>query len=134
MLPVSHFSPFRTIAAAASLAVAGCAGQDAMNTERMLAAAGFQMKLAQTSEQNAQLEAFEPQRKLVPRSHDGAVRFVYADAKYCKCLYAGSEKANQRFQQMAYRQQLAETREATADAEEAAAMNWGAWGGWGPWW
>jgi hypothetical protein len=61
------------------------------------------------------------------------LRYVWADAKYCKCLYAGSEKAYQRFQKLAIQQKLAaEQREAAQDNADAA-MNWGAYGAWGAW-
>lgn len=121
-------------ATAVSVSLVGCAGQTAMETERRLAAAGFQMKLAQTPELQAQLEAFEPQRELVPRAHDGDVRFVYADAKYCHCLYVGSQPAYRRYQRLTFAKEIVDERRMTAEANEAAAMDWGAWGAWGPWW
>ena len=124
------------LTAAGLLAVAGCAsvmGRGAIDTERTLAAAGFQMKLADTPEKLAHLQTLAPQRKLVAHSQAGELRYVWADAKYCKCLYAGSEKAYQRFQKLAIQQKLAaEQREAAQDNADAA-MDWGAYGGWGPW-
>jgi hypothetical protein len=113
------------LAAAALLASAGCASTIEDN-ERTLAAAGFQMKFAKTPEQIAKVEAL-PQRTLTPTpGPDGENRFVYADAKYCKCVYVGTEKAYDRYQKLSARQQIAEN-------EEMASMNWGAWDGWGPW-
>jgi len=107
------------------LVAAGCASTVEDN-ERTLAAAGFQMKFAKTPAQIAKAEAL-PQRTLTPTpGPDGANRFVYADAKYCKCIYVGTEKAYDRYQKLSVKQQIAEN-------EEAASMNWGAWGGWGPW-
>jgi hypothetical protein len=123
--------------AASLLAVAGCAsimGRGAIDTERTLAAAGFQMKLADTPEKLAHLQTLAPQRKLVPHSQDGEMRYVWADAKYCKCLYAGSELAYQRYQKLAIQQKLADEQRDAALANEDAAMNWGMYGGWGPWW
>jgi hypothetical protein len=122
-----------------SLALAACApsqktlNERAMETERVLAAAGFQMKLADTPQQLAHLQAL-PQRTLVPRKHDDSVRYVYADATTCKCLYAGSEKAYQRYQQLALKHQEAQDRLRAAQMNEAASMDWGIWGPWGPWW
>jgi len=113
------------LAAAALLASAGCASTIEDN-ERTLAAAGFQMKFAKTPAQIAKVEAL-PQRTLTPTpGPDGANRFVYADAKYCKCVYVGTEKAYDRYQKLSVKKQIAEN-------EEMASMNWGAWGGWGPW-
>jgi hypothetical protein len=106
----------------------GCASiekSDAMATERELAAAGFQMKFAKTSEQIAKAGSL-PQRKLTRTSGpDGKPRFVWADATDCKCIYVGSEAAYDRYQKLATTQQIAEE-------NEMASMNWGAWGGWGP--
>ena len=99
---------------------------DAMDTERTLAAAGFQMKFAKTPEQIAKVTAL-PQRKLTPTpGPNGGNHFVWADAKYCKCIYAGTDAAYGRFQKLSINKQIAAN-------EQAASMNWGAWGGWGPW-
>ena len=105
----------------------GCASTEAADAERTLAAANFQMKYARTPQQMTKVESL-PQRKLTPvPGPDGENRFVYADAKYCKCVYVGTEAAYDRYQKLAVKQRIAEN-------EEAASMNWGAWGGWGPWW
>jgi hypothetical protein len=117
------------LAPVALLAVAGCAliqRSDAMDGERLLAAAGFQMKFATTPEQIAKVNTL-PQRKLTRTpGPDGQNRFVYADSKFCKCVYVGTEAAYDRYQRLEVRRELAED-------EEAASMNWDAWGPWGPW-
>lgn len=109
------------------LAGTGCAAfqrSNAMDTERLLAAAGFRMNLANTPDRMAEAETL-PQRKLTTVAHsDGSPRWVYADAKFCKCLYVGSDKAYDRFQKLSVKTQVAEE-------EEDASLNWGAWG---PWW
>jgi hypothetical protein len=56
------------------LSLAGCAAlqaEDARATERMLAAAGFQMKAADPPEKVAHLQALAP-RKIVRRERNGA--------------------------------------------------------------
>ena len=121
------------LAIAGLLAVAGCASRIAMDTERTLAAAGFHMKLADTPEKLAHLQTLEPQRRLVPHSQDGETRYVWADAKYCKCLYAGSEQAYQRYQNLAIQQKLANEQMEAAEANEDASMNWDMYGEWGRW-
>jgi hypothetical protein len=117
------------LAVFALLVSSGCAAiqkSDAMDTERTLAAAGFQMKFARTPEQIAKANAL-PQRTLTPTpGPDGKNRFVWADATYCKCVYVGTEAAYDRFQKLTVTQQIAQN-------EEMASMNWGAWGVWGPW-
>lgn len=111
------------------LASSGCAmiqKSDAMDTERTLAAAGFQMKFASTPEQTAKTAAL-PQRTFSRSAGpDGYARFVWADATYCKCIYVGSEAAYDRYQRLVITEDV-------ADENLNASMNWDAWGGWGPW-
>ena len=113
------------------VSMVGCASTTIEN-ERLLAAAGFQMKLAQTEEQKARLKTMT-QHELVPFEHDGQLRYVYADAKYCNCIYAGTEAAYQRYERLALKQRLANDQIQAAEMNQAAAMNWGMWGAWGPW-
>lgn len=117
--------------AAAVVVTIGCASTT-IDNERLLAAAGFQMKLAQTPEQQTRLAGMT-QHQLTPFEHDGQLRYVYADAKYCKCIYAGTEAAYQRYERLALKQRLANDRIQAAEMNQAAAMNWGMWGPWGPW-
>ncbi len=115
--------------------LAGCQtieNENAASAEQMLAAAGFQMKLAETPEQLANLQQMT-QRKLVPHTKDGQTLYVYADADYCKCVYVGNEKNNQEYQKMSFQKDLADEKETTALLNEDASMNWGFWGPWGPW-
>jgi hypothetical protein len=118
----------RTTSLLVVVALTVCAGCASMfeDYERTLAAAGFQMKFARTPEQMARLEAL-PQRTLTPTpGPDGKNRFVYADAKYCKCIYVGTEAAYDRYQKLEIKKRIAES-------EEAASVEWGVWGVWGPW-
>jgi hypothetical protein len=108
--------------------------EDTLQTERTLAAAGFQMKFADTPERIEQVDSFKPQRTLTPQPYDGETRFVYADSEFCKCLYAGTPKAYERYQKLALQQNIAQAQLYAAEDEEAASMSWGPWGGWGPWW
>lgn len=113
----------------------GCAAiqrSEAIRTERVLAAAGFQMKLADTPEKLAKVQAMT-QRKIQPHDKDGAVFFVYADALECTCVYVGTEAAHQRYQELALKQELADQARETAELNENAAMEWNTWGTWGPW-
>ena len=113
----------------------GCAAiqrSEAIRTERVLAAAGFQMKLADTPEKLAKVQGMT-QRKLQPHDKDGEVFFVYADALECNCVYVGTQAAHQRYQQLALKQELADQARETAELNENAAMEWNTWGTWGPW-
>ena len=107
------------------LTLTGCAmieKSDATDTEKLLAAAGFKMKLADTSEKLANITAMT-QRKVVPHSKNDAVYYAYADAEFCKCIYLGSEMNYQEYERIAIEKNIARM-------NEDAALNWGAWGGW----
>jgi hypothetical protein len=119
-------------AAVVAITVSGCASianQSAMDTERRLSAAGFQMKLANTPEKMARLKTMT-ERKLVPTTMDGQTVFAYADATSCKCVYVGSEKNYQAYQRLSIQQNIVNEQRATAEASQANEMNWNAWGAW----
>ena len=112
-----------------SIALAGCAAMkksEATDTEQLLAAAGFKMKLADTPERLAHLKTLT-QLKVVPHDRNGKMYYVYADAADCQCLYAGNQEAYQRYENLAVKQNIAQM-------NEAASMDWGMWGPWGPGW
>jgi hypothetical protein len=79
----------------------GCAASSEVKdkgftTERLLVAAGFKFKEAQTPEQFEQLKAL-PQEKLMRHEMEGEMLYLYASAKGCRCLYAGDEEAYSKF-------------------------------------
>tara|TARA_R110002072_G_scaffold1589_9_gene13410 strand:- start:8046 stop:8465 length:420 start_codon:yes stop_codon:yes gene_type:complete len=127
----------KTIAAAvAVILVGGCAAmadQDAIDIERRLSAAGFQMKLANTPEKQAHLSRFA-QRRLVPMEKEGATVFVYADARECNCIYVGSEANYQEYQRLSIQQHVVNEQRDTAEDMNMAVtdetMNWDMWGAW----
>lgn len=112
------------------IVMAGCAAR-AIETERLLAAAGFQMKLADTPEKLAHVETLT-QRQLVPHQRDDKIYYVYADANYCKCVYVGTAEAYQQYQKLALQKKIAEQQLQAAEMNQDAAMNWNMWGPWGP--
>jgi len=117
------------------LSIESCASMEASETaqtENMLAAANFRIKLADTPEKIAHLKTLT-QHKLVPHEKDAQVYYVYADATICQCVYWGDEAAYQRYQQFAVQQQIADEQRMAAQMNQNAAMNWGMWGP-GPWW
>ena len=74
--------------AAIALSVAGCASIQADGTratERLLVAAGFQQKTADTPEKLAHLQALKA-GTIVRRERSGAASYVYADRDVCKCI------------------------------------------------
>jgi hypothetical protein len=91
------------LALIAALPLAGCAAiQDgkARDTERLLVAAGFQAKRADTLEQLAHLRTLAP-RQLVSQSKGGHVEYTYADPDYCQCLYVGGPTEYAAYQRLA---------------------------------
>ncbi len=135
------FLPFRdalkwmAILAGFGFGLTACAAiqnQNAIETERLLAASGFQMRLADTPEKLAHLKTLT-QRRLVPHQHGGNIYYVYADATSCQCIYVGNEKAYGRYQKLALQKKIADEQRMAAEMNENASMNWGLWGPWGPW-
>jgi uncharacterized membrane protein len=115
------------------VSLAGCTyirKEESSQVEATLAAAGFRMKPADTPERLTKLQAM-PQRKIFPQQRDDDVWYFYADAEFCKCLYYGSQEQYARYQQLAFRQKIAQERVEAAEMNEDAAMDWGMWG---PFW
>ena len=104
--------------------------QDADQVESTLAAAGFRMKPADTPEKLAKLQAM-PQRKIFTDEKDGEPVYLYADAEFCQCLYAGRQAQFDRYQRLAFEQKIAQEHVEAAEMNEDAAMDWGMWG---PFW
>ncbi|MEZ5576920.1 MAG: hypothetical protein R3F44_15370 [Candidatus Competibacteraceae bacterium] len=122
--------PSWIFAATFTVALVGCAAiqkDNTQTTEQTLSAAGFQMKLADTPAKLAQLQSL-PQRKLVPQQQNGAIRYIYVDAQYCQCVYAGTETNYQEYQRLALQRQIALEEVSAAQMDT---MDWGMWGPWG---
>ena len=112
---------------ALGLSVTGCAAiraRQTAETEQVLAAAGFQVKPADTPEKLAHLQTLTP-RKVVRYTRDGQPQYVYADPETCKCLYVGDEKRYQRYQELSLQKKIAD------EQLSAAQTYWAAWGPWG---
>lgn len=87
----------------------GCAPIQAgatRSTEDALAAAGFEMQLADTAERVAELRSL-PARQLLSRSHDGAISYVFSDPAGCYCLYVGGEREYQEYQRLRLKKERA---------------------------
>jgi hypothetical protein len=120
------------IGLALGMALTGCAAierEDAEQTEQLLAAAGFEMRPADTPAKLADLQRLE-QHKLVQRDRDGTVTYTYADATGCQCLYSGDEKDYDAFQKLQVQQDIAEQEQMAAAMNQEDEMNWEMWGPW----
>jgi hypothetical protein len=123
------------VALGTTAVIAGCAAirqQEGLQMDRLLAAAGFQVRPANTPEKLGQLKTMTP-LKIMPTQRDGKPFFVVADPYECKCLYVGNEKAYDTYQKLKLKQEYAQDSLAAAEMNEDAAMDWGMWGPWGGW-
>ena len=98
------FKLFQLVAAAAVLAVMGCAGtgKDAPLSERqLLVFSGFTLRLGYTP---AALEEVGklPQRRIVRIESEDRQIYVYADASGCQCWYVGDRIAYQRLLELGW--------------------------------
>ena len=113
----------------------GCAltqRQKAAKTEPMLSAAGFKMKLADTPEKLAKLQAL-PQLTFRTLKRRGKLYYAYTDVEGCRCTYLGNESAYQNYQGLLQQQRIAQQdREAAAVDQDAAIVEddamWESWG------
>jgi hypothetical protein len=118
------------------LLLAGCSGggfqdmtrqADLSSTEGTLQKAGFEARPASTQKREAQLLALPPYT-LVRQPHDGEVRYVFADAAVCDCLYVGDEAAYHRYRDLALAQRIAVNDALdTGQASSVAVFDWGTW-------
>ena len=124
-------------ATALGLAAAGCSyirGHEAERTDRLLAAADFQMVPADTPAKLVQLKAQKP-LKIIGRSKDGKMVYTYADPYNCQCMWVGGPDQYAKYQRIALEKKIAdENLESAQVDEDAASMDWGPWGPWAPWW
>ena len=112
-----------------ALASAGCLkspNQKAIDTERLLAASGFKMRLADTPEKLNQIKEL-PQRQIVAHRSKGKLLYVYVDAEHCQCVYAGSEEAYQRYQNLALQKKIDAEDRLDASRSQPGKMDWGGW-------
>jgi hypothetical protein len=96
-------------------------------TEQLLAAAGFEMKLADTPEKLANLNTLTPRRTLIPQERDNRLYYAYADPDLCKCLYVGTSTQYERARQQSY-----ENDQSIAVGQQLNALVWDLWAPW-PW-
>jgi hypothetical protein len=110
------------------IAFAGCATVDKENTidtERMLSASGFQMRMADTPQKLDKVKSMS-QKKLIRHKQNGNIDYIYADAKDCKCFYVGTEKAYTKFREMAAMKLASD---AASARDENVMIDWDVWGG-----
>src|SRR5262249_26930957 len=100
----------RLLLAVAALVAAGCATiqrLEATDTERMLTAAGFHVLPADTPERQNDLRSTPPHR-IVSRTKDGNVEYIYADPDNCRCLYIGGDKQYSEYEALRVKREIAQ--------------------------
>ena len=97
--------------------------QQAKDTEQLLAAAGFKMKLADTPAKMVHLKTLS-QNKIVPHEKDGVVYYIYADAATCLCFFWGRDQSYQNFLQLQDQQNIANDERMTAEMNEQEYLDW----------
>ena len=82
---------------ACGLSVAAAQQRDGAVPNNLFTASGFIVKYATTPEKRAILRSLPPD-KLVKRTKEGRLYYVYADAVGCNCAYVGTPQAYAAYQ------------------------------------
>jgi len=109
------------------LGIAACVSpqQQVAQKEDLLAAAGFQVRVADTPQRLGAMKRLPP-NKFVTRVVNGQPVYLYADPLVCRCVYFGAQQNWAAYRQEVLAKQLAD------EAQLTAMMNQEAWE-WGPW-
>ena len=110
------------------LAVTGCATQQQLvgQKEDLLAAAGFQVRIADSPHRLAAMRSLPP-NKFVTKVVNGQPVYVYADPLVCRCVYFGNQQNWAAYRQEMLAKQLADEAQMTALMYQSA-WDWGPWG------
>jgi hypothetical protein len=101
----------------------------------LLADSGFLLQYADTPEELDNLKSL-PQLKLIRHERYGRVRYTYADAEGCKCMYVGNEETYQQFQKLVRERLPSDRRRGAAQrkGDDAPLRQWGLSNDWeDPW-
>jgi hypothetical protein len=111
-----------------TLGVVGCASpqQQVSQKEDMLAAAGFQVRVADTPQRIAAMRSLPP-HKFVTRVVNGTPIYQYADPLVCRCVYFGTQQNWDAYRQEMFAQRIADENQMTAIMNQEA-WDWGPWG------
>lgn len=114
--PAASFAIFSIATLLAALC--GCASveplpptpaEQAQQIEPLLAAAGFRILPADNPERHKQLQSMAPLQLQYYVGKKGNLHYFMADPYYCNCMYIGSEKDYQNYQQIRLNQQFQTT-------------------------
>jgi hypothetical protein len=110
------------------LGVVGCESQQqrVSQKEDLLAAAGFQVRVADTPQRVAAMGHLPP-NKFVTRVVSGSPIYQYADPLVCKCVYFGTQQNWDAYRQEMFAQRIANENQMTAMMNQEA-WDLGPWG------
>jgi hypothetical protein len=110
------------------LGVIGCASQQQQVSQKedLLAAAGFQVRVADTPKRLAAMRSLPP-NKFVTRVVSGSPIYQYADPLVCKCVYFGTQQNWDAYRQEMFAQRIANENQMTAMMNQEA-WDLGPWG------
>jgi hypothetical protein len=119
--------PALCLAAGLALSAAGCVSpqQQVAQKEDLLAAAGFQVRPADSPHRVAAMKLLPP-NKFVTKVVYGNPVYLYADPLDCNCVYFGNQQNWDAYKQEMFAKQLAD------EAQMTAIMNQDNWD-FGPW-
>ena len=115
------------------IALAGCAAMQnkrTAKTEEVLFKAGFQKVIADSPEKLAHLKTL-PQKKIVSHQHEEGIRYIYADATLCQCMYVGDRDAYQSYTHILLEKEVKDHEHVDGGVLEHEQMNWDLWGDFG---
>ena len=88
----------------------------ANQVEKMLVAADFKYKTADTPQQMQRMQAL-PQEQFIRHQAGGDVYYLYADAAGCKCVWRGDKAAYIRYKELA-RERKAEYKDSLYESQD----------------
>ena len=111
-----------------TLAIVGCVSQQTQvaQKEDLLAAAGFQVRVADTPQRLAAMKSLPP-NKFVTRVVNGRPVYQYADPLVCRCIYFGTQQNWDAYRQEVFAKRIADENQMTAIMNQEA-WEWGPWG------
>ena len=96
--------------------------QEAADTGKLLAAAGFQKRPARSTERQQELSSMPPHR-MVAHADGAKAVYTYADPQNCRCFYVGGPKEYAQYRDLEASEQIA--RHMNATWMNPPSMDWG---------
>ena len=105
--------------------------QEAADTGKLLAAAGFRLIPADSAERQHDLATLPP-RRIVTHRRGARTVYVYADPQRCRCLYVGAPREYAKYLQLQVSDDIAT--DTSAGSEYSSSASFPGWAAWHPEW